>query len=81
MTSQTISPTRPAEVSAGTPTDELDTNDQLMMSGDGDTGAAVAAARIASEVTPRTDISSPPHADTGNASTSSHGPVSGTSQP
>lgn len=78
MEAQKRTTTLPTEVSVGTPTDVPDTNDELMMTGDGDTGAAVAAAtQQATEVTPRTDISSPPRTDTASANTSSHGSSSG----
>lgn len=66
--------TLPKEVSVGTPTDVPDANDDLMMTSDGDTGAAVAATDIATHTTPSTDIS-PTRADTGSTNTSSHGPA------
>ena len=73
MDDKTNIATPPAEVSVGTPTDTGDPNDELMMTGDGDTGAAVAAREQATKVTPRKDIDSPPRVDTAGTNTSSHG--------
>lgn len=80
MEQRTNTKASPAEVSVGTPTDTGDPNDELMMTGDGDTGAAVVAREQATETPPRKDISSPPRADTAGANTSSHGAEGSPSQ-
>lgn len=71
----------PDEISVGTPSDVPDINDEIMNATMATGGASPVAVEIASHVTPRTDIGSPPSTDATGTNTSSHGPAGGATKP